>query len=131
MMARPDCAASDKAYPVPDNVKMLPPVLDVFDNHALVMEHLVAVFFFAAGNNRQNLRVGQAFILHWIDADMVQRLFAFCSAGDLPHFLKRLVKVLGRRIADFYKARFLVLALLLHIVGGGAIAAPDVAFDNQ
>lgn len=51
VMPRPDRPASHKADPVPDNVKMLPPVLDMLDNDTLVMEHFVAVFFLASLDN--------------------------------------------------------------------------------
>lgn len=62
---------------------------------------------------------------------MMQRLCAGRATGDFPHFLKGFVKVFGCRVADLDKARFLVPALLLHIFGGGSVAAPDVGFDNQ
>ncbi len=130
-MAGPDRSATHKADAVPDDVKMLPPVLDVFDDHALVMEHFVTVFFFAALYDGQNLFVGQVFALHRVDADMVQRFGAAGGAGDLPHALKRLIEILCTGVAEFNKARLLVLALLLHIFGGGSVSAPDVRFDNQ
>lgn len=130
-MAGPDRSAAHKADAVPDDVKMLPPVLDVFNDHPLVMEHFVAVFLLAAFNDGQNLFVGQVFALHRVDADMVQRFGAGGGAGDHPHILKRLIEGLGRRVAKLDKARLLVLALLLHIFGGGSVAAPDVRFDNQ
>jgi len=85
-MARPDGLSCDQAHAVPDDVKMLPPVFDMLDNHALVVEHFIAVFFFAAFNDGQHLLVGQAFVLHRVNADVVQRLFAFGAACDFPHF---------------------------------------------
>ena len=112
-------------------MKMLPPVLDVFNDHALVMEHFVTVFLLAAFNDGQNLLIGQVFALHRVDADMVQRLGAAGATGHFPHILKRLIEVSGAGVAEFNKARLLVLALLLHILGGGSVSAPDVGFDNQ
>ena len=84
MMAGPDRSAAHKANAVPDHMKMLPPVLDVFNDHALVMEHFVTVFLLAAFNDGQNLLIGQVFALHRVDADMVQRLGA---AGATGHFI--------------------------------------------
>ncbi len=128
-MAGPDRSAAHKADAVPDHMKMLPPVLDVFNDHPLVMEHFVTVFLLAAFNDGKNLLVGQVFALHRVDADMMQRLSAAGATGDHPHILKGLIEVFGRRVAKLDKARLLVLALLLHIVGGGSVAAPDVGFD--
>lgn len=56
-MAGPDRAAAHQAHAVPDDVEMLPPVLDVFNDHALVVEHLVAVFLLAAFNDGHDLFV--------------------------------------------------------------------------
>lgn len=131
VVAGPNRSATHQTDAVPDDMKMLPPVLDVFDDHALVMKHLVAVFFLAAFNDGENLLIGQMFAFHWIDADMVQRLGASGATSDFPHFLEGLIQILGFRVAQLYKARFLVLALLFHIFGSRSVAAPDVRFDNQ
>ncbi len=131
MLPWPDRLAGDKAHPVPDNVKMLSAVLNVFDNHPLVVELLVAVLFFATVNNGQDLFVRQKLTFHRVDADMVQRLGAAGIAGYRPHILKCLVEVLSRWIANLDKACFLVFTLFLEILGCRAKAAPDMAFDDQ
>lgn len=130
-MAGPHHSAADQADTVPDDMKVLSSVLDMFNDHPLVVEHPIAVFLFAAFNNGENLLVGQRFALHRVDTDMMQRLSTAGATGDFPHFLECLIEVLGFRIAQFDKARLLVLTLLLHIVGGGSITAPDMGFDNQ
>ena len=130
-MAGPNCSAAHKADAVPDNVEVLPPVFDVFNDHALVMEQLVAILLLAAFNDGQHLFIGQALVLHWVDADMVQRFAAVGTAGDFPHFLECLVEVLGFRITKLDKARLLVLALLLHIRSGGSVSTPDMGFNDQ
>lgn len=109
-------------------MKMLSAILNVFDNHPLVVKHFVAVFFLTTLNNGQNLLVGQKLALHGVDADMMQRLGAFRAAGDFPHLLEGIIKVSGFGVAQFDEACFLVLALLLHILGGGSVSAPNVRF---
>ena len=88
VMPRPDRSAADKADAVPDDVKMLPPVLNVFNDHPLMVEHFVTVFLLTAFHDGQNLLVGQVFAFHRVDADMMQRLGAVGATGDLPHILK-------------------------------------------
>ncbi len=117
-MAGPNCSAAHKADAVPDNVEVLPPVFDVFNDHALVMKQLVAIFFFAAFNNGQHLFIGQALVLHRVDAYMMHWLGAAGATGDFPHFLESLIEVLGTGVTDLDKARLLVSALLFHIRGG-------------
>lgn len=112
-------------------MKMLPSVLNVFYDYALMVEHFVAVFLFATLGNRQHLLVGQAFVFHRIDADVMQRLGAAGIAGYHPHIMKSIIKVFGAWVAEFYKARLLVLALLFHIFSSRPIAASDVAFYYQ
>lgn len=118
MMARPYRPAGHKADPVPDNVKMLPSILDMFDNHPLVVEHFIAVLFLTPRHDCQNLLIRQPFVLHGVDADMMQRFGASGITRHFPHFLKRLIEVFGFRVADLDKARFFVFALILHIFGG-------------
>jgi hypothetical protein len=112
-------------------MEMLPPVLDVFNYDALVMELLVTVFLFAAFDDGQNLFVGQPFIFHRIDTDMVQRLGGFGATGYHPHVMKCFVKVLGFRVADFNDARLLIQTLVFEIIGGCPVAATDVALYYQ
>jgi len=62
---------------------------------------------------------------------MMQGLFGLCAAGDRPHIVKSLIEIQGIRVANFDQPDFLVLAIFLEIIGGGPVAAPDVAFDYQ
>ncbi len=117
-MPRPDRTTAYQTHPVPDNVEVLPPVFDVFNDHALVMEQFVAILLLASFNDGQHLFIGQALVLHRVDAYMMHWLGAAGATGDFPHFLKSLVEVLGAGVADLDKARLLVSALLLHIRGG-------------
>ncbi len=71
MLSGPDCSAGHKTDAVPDDVKMLSAILDMFDDHPLVMKHFVTVLFFATFNDGQDLLVREAFTFHGIDADMM------------------------------------------------------------
>jgi hypothetical protein len=75
-MAGPYHLPGAEAYAVPHDVKMLATVFDVLDDDALVMAAGITVLLFKALADTEHLFIGQPFILHWIDADMVQRLLA-------------------------------------------------------
>ena len=51
MLTWPYGLVGEQANSVPDHMKMLSAVLDMFDYHPLVMEHLVAVLFFTPLDN--------------------------------------------------------------------------------
>jgi len=57
MHARPYRSAGDKADAVPDDMKMLPSVLYMFDNDSLVVKHLVAIDFLGVFNNFHQLGI--------------------------------------------------------------------------
>jgi len=127
----PNGAVGGQAHAVPYDVKMLPPVLDMLDDDALMVVALVTIFLFAAFDDLHHFRIGQALALERVDADMMQGLFDPCAAGDDPHIPKGLVKILGVRIADLDKAVRFVLAYVFHILGGGSVASPDMALYDQ
>ena len=95
MVARPNGFPVLFADPVPNDMEVLPAVLDVFDNHSLVLVFRVAVFLLKAFDDGQNLFAGKAFVLHRINADMVDVLFCFAAASHFPHFMKRFVQRFG------------------------------------
>ena len=130
-MSGPDRAAGAQAHAVPYDVKMLAAILDVLDDDALMLTGLVAVLFFKPLAYPQDLRVSKPLVLHRIDADVMQRLRGACRPADHPHVAKSFVEVFDTRLADFDQADFLVASNRFEVIGGGAIAAADMAFDNH
>jgi hypothetical protein len=131
MMAGPDGAVCGEADAVPKDVKMLSAAFDMFNDDALVIMELVAVFLLASFGDLYNLIVSQAFVFERIDTDMVQWLASFCAACYNPHIMKSLLEIFGIDITDLKGTYFLILALGIEVVGSRAIIAADMAFDNQ
>src|SRR6185312_13389558 len=106
-------------------------VLDVLDDDALVMPAGITVLLLKALADAEHLLIRQPFILHRIDADMVQRFLGARRLAQHPHVAEGLIDGLGVGIANRDKPHPLVLALLLQVVGSSPVAAPDMAFDNH
>ncbi len=74
MLPRPNGAVGTQAHPVPDDVKMLPPLKDMLDDNALMVARLIAVLLFGPLDDLPHLFIGKALVLEGVDADMVERL---------------------------------------------------------
>ncbi len=130
-MPRPYGTARVEIHAVPDNVEMLPPILDVLDDDALMLAGLVSVFLFAAFDDPEHLLIGQALVLVRIDADVMQRFRASRVACHGPHVLKRFVEVPRVRVADLDEPYLFVFSDCLEVVRSGPVAAADVALDDD
>jgi len=131
VLTRPDRAARAHADAVPYDVEMLPPVSDVLDDDALVIAMPVAELLLEALADFSDLVVREPLVLVRVDADVVQRLAAARGATDHPHIAERLIEVPGAGVTDLDEAHALVLALLLQVISGGAVAATNMALDNH
>ncbi|HUY69131.1 MAG TPA: hypothetical protein VMV79_07505 [Alphaproteobacteria bacterium] len=131
MLAGPDGFAGSEAHPAPHDVKMLPPIEDMFDDHSLMIARLISILLLAAGDDFKHLFIGQSLIPERVDADMMQGLLGLSVAGDGPHIMEGFIQIRGGGIADLDKADFLVLAYVFQIIRRRPIAAPDVALDNH
>lgn len=130
-MSRPHRTARVEVHAVPDDMKMLPSVFDVFDDDALMLTRLVAKFLLTAFDYLQHLGIRQPLVFVRVDADVVQGLGASRIARHGPHILKRFIKVSGVRVADLDETYLFVFSDSLEVIGSSPVTATDVALDDN
>jgi hypothetical protein len=72
-------------------VEALPAVEDMFNDDALIVIGLLAIFPFAELDDLEDLSIGQTFVFLRVDTDMMKGLGGFGITSDSPHIMESFI----------------------------------------